>query len=64
MILKYSIPGNKYTLHIRDARSIGGKCDIRFSDNNLSNTVGVTVLDPRELDVDDIIEAFFQNRGE
>jgi hypothetical protein len=60
MIIKTSIPGKKYTLHIRDARSIpNGQVEIRFSDNKLQEVVGCCVLDGRSLDVDELMEAYF-----
>ena len=56
MIERYSTKGKKYTLHIRDATSAGGKNLINWSENELDESIGVPVLMGDALTVDELVE--------
>ncbi len=61
-IKRYTIEGQKYSLHIRDARLAGGDVELRYSDNELSDKIGCTVLAADTLDVDELITLYIKNK--
>lgn len=63
MIKTFSTKGKKYTLHIKDATEVGGKNIVRWSENDLNRKIGVTVLMPEELTVDELVNLVRKHFG-
>ncbi len=54
--MEYKFVGLKYTLHITDLNDNGEKYIIKFSDNELTNIIGVPFLAKLEYGVDEIVD--------
>ncbi len=56
MIKTISVKGDKYSLHFKDATPVGGKHMVRWSRNEIDDTMDIGVLMPQELTIDQLVE--------
>lgn len=59
MILKIK----NYTLHVKDATTIGGKIIINWSDNQINESIGVYCLQNKALTVDELVDIIKKHFG-
>jgi hypothetical protein len=63
MTERYTINGEKYSLHIKDATKQNGKAIIRYSIRDTDTVVGVPVLMPLTLTVDEVVNILNEHFG-
>ena len=59
----FSVNGEKYSLHIKDATDQNGKAIVRYSSRDTDVVVGIPVLMPLTLTVDEVVDIIKQHFG-
>ena len=60
---RFSTNGEKYSLHIKDATDQNGKAIVRYSIRDTDAVVGVPVLMPLTLTVDEVVDIIKEHFG-
>jgi hypothetical protein len=63
MIKQFTINGEKYSLHIKDAAEQNGKAIVRYSNRDTDAVFGVPVLLPLTLTVDEVVDILREHFG-